>query len=121
MHHPLAYFFLAALSKDGAQAAPMAAIDQRIWDSCTDLNCRTIWNIVWSCLVTISLCTWVAGHPNIPGPKHGKIVVGLLRAWLAMDSLLTPELIIAWAIQQWLVARKSVRDVNGVFIFSYEL
>jgi len=38
-----------------------------------------------------------------------------------MDSLLTPELIIAWAIQQWLVARKSVRDVNGVFIFSYEL
>jgi hypothetical protein len=63
--------------------------------------------------VTISLCTWTAGHPNMPGPEHGKVVIAFFRAWLAMDSLLTPELVIVWAIQQWFVARKSVKDMNG--------
>ena len=42
-------------------------------NQCADLtHCRTIWNIVWSCLVTIFLCTWVAVHPNIPCPKKRK-------------------------------------------------
>jgi hypothetical protein len=65
--------------------------------------------------VTISLCTWTAGHPNMPGPEQTKVVIGFFRAWLAMDSLFTPELVIVWAIQQWFVARKSVKDMEGAF------
>ena len=36
-------------------------------ERCENLNhCRTIWDIVWSCLVMISLCIWVGIHPNMP-------------------------------------------------------
>ena len=39
-------------------------------NSYTDLTlCRSIWNIVWICIVTIFSCTWVAGvYPNILCP-----------------------------------------------------
>lgn len=29
-------------------------------------RCRTIWDIVWSCVITIFACIWVAIHPNMP-------------------------------------------------------
>lgn len=32
-------------------------------------HCRTVWNIIWSCTITIFVCIWVAVHPNIPQPK----------------------------------------------------
>ena len=53
-------------------ASPVPSTDNRllVGNRCTDLtHCRTIWSIVWSCLVTIFSCTWVAVHPNIPCPK----------------------------------------------------
>jgi hypothetical protein len=116
MFFELGYVFLAILSRNGAQALPIALTDQGSQVLCTDQNCRSVWDIVWSCLVTISLCTWVAGHPNMPSPGHGKVVIGFFRAWLAMDSLFTPELVIVWAIQQWFVAHKSVKDMKSTFI-----
>jgi len=113
----LGYIFLVILARNGARALPIrvAAIDRLTSDACAGSSCRTVWDIVWSCLVTISLCTWTASHPNMPGPEHGKVIIGFFRAWLAMDSLLTPELVIVWAIQQWFVARKSAKDMNGAF------
>ena len=74
---------------------------------------RTIWAIVQSCLVSISLCTWTAAHPNITGPDGGTFAELWARALIALEALLIPELIIAWAMQQWLVARKSTKEVNG--------
>lgn len=39
-------------------------------DQCDTIgHCRTVWNIIWSCLITIFACIWVAVHPNIPQPK----------------------------------------------------
>lgn len=39
-------------------------------DQCETIgHCRTVWNIIWSCLVTIFACIWVAIHPNVPQPK----------------------------------------------------
>ena len=113
---PLAYLYVNVLSGHGAQAFTLAVTTahQPASDDCVDPHHRTIWNVVQSCLVTIFLCTWVASHPNMLGPQDGKIMAALFRAWLAVDALLTPELVIAWAMQQWFVARKSVRDVNGI-------
>lgn len=65
--------------------------------------------------MTIFLCTWTAAHPNMPGPEQEKVVTGFFRAWLAMDSLITPELVIVWAMQQWFAARKSIKVMNGAF------
>ena len=65
----LVYYFVQQLSID---TNPIPPINKQSLESnpCIDLtHCHTIWNIVWSCLITIFSCTWVAIHPNIPCPK----------------------------------------------------
>lgn len=74
--------------------------------SCDNSNCRTIWNIIWSCLLTIFACTWVSVHPNIPHPdKSGYTMAFLRRLQFMILALITPELVIVWAMRQLLVAR----------------
>ncbi|KAJ7848851.1 hypothetical protein B0H14DRAFT_2582815 [Mycena olivaceomarginata] len=36
-----------------------------------DSNTRTLFGIVSGCLATVSACTWVSVHPNVPGPETG--------------------------------------------------
>ena len=59
-------------SVDLNDASPVPSVDNRSLavTHCTDLShCRPIWNIVWSCLVTIFSCTWIAVHINVSYPK----------------------------------------------------
>lgn len=80
-------------------------------------NGRTLWNIIWSCLSTIFLCTWVAIHPNITfRPTRRRL--SWSERWLRdplqnlveyklplfLCALLVPEYILAWAIRQHLRA-----------------
>ena len=108
-------------------AFPIPTIDDRslVGNRCNDLaHCRTIWNIVWSCLVTIFSCTWVAVHPNIPCPKKRKANGWIQRCiWnpllsfaehrlpLFLCALLVPEYVLAWAIRQFLRAGE-IADLN---------
>ena len=101
---------------------------------CTDLtHCRTIWNIVWSCLVTIFSCSWVAVHPNIPCPKTRKANGWIERCiWnpllsfaehrlpLFICALLVPEYVLAWAIRQFFRAREIVSHNKGEFNFRFK-
>ena len=83
---------------------------------CNDLtHCRTIWNIVWSCVVTIFSCTWVAIHPNVPCPKKRNSLLSFAehRLPLFICALLVPEYVLAWSIKQFLVARKIARWNKG--------
>ncbi|KZP34087.1 hypothetical protein FIBSPDRAFT_711696, partial [Athelia psychrophila] len=74
---------------------------------CIDINhCRTICNIIWSCLATIAACTWVAVHWNVPDPRSGMICVNLDRIAITICALLVPEYIIGWAVRQWLTAQQ---------------
>ena len=96
-------------------------------NSCNDLrHCRSIWNIIWSCIATIFSCTWVAVHPNMPCPKkrEGK---SCFQKWirnpllsfvehrlpLFICALLVPEYVLAWAIRQYLSARKITHGNKG--------
>ena len=112
------YYLLQGPSID---AGPIQIIENRsVGNRCNNLgHCRTIWNIVWSCLVTIFSCTWVAVHPNIPCPKKRKANGWIQRCvWnpllsfaehrlpLFISALLVPEYVLAWAIRQFLRARK---------------
>ena len=113
------YYLLQGPSID---AGPIPTIENRslTGNHCNNLgHCRTIWNIVWSCLVTIFSCTWVAVHPNVPCPKKRKangwierfIRNPLLsfvehRLPLFICALLVPEYVLAWSIRQFLVARE---------------
>lgn len=95
-----AYFL--AVHCIGAQ--PIPAIDCYRPSSCDDIDQgRSVWNIVWSCVATILSCTWVALHPNIPNPE---VVVTLRRVKITGMALLTPELVVMWAMRQWFVARR---------------
>jgi hypothetical protein len=107
-----------------AGAVPLPSIEERTTSSCNNLHgCRTIWNIIWSCLVTIFSCTWIAIHPNIPYPGNKKDMGfwGPLRSSIShrlplfICALLVPEYILSWAIRQRLVAGKIAKD-NGMSI-----
>ena len=103
-------------------AGPIPNIEDRLLtgNRCNDLgHCRTIWNILWSCLVTIFSCTWVAVHPNVPCPKKreangwterciGNPLLSFVehRLPLFICALLVPEYVLAWAIRQFLRSRK---------------
>ena len=105
-------------------ASPVPSIDSRSLDPnhCTDLaHCRSIWNIIWSCLVTIFSCTWVAVHPNIPCPKKQNPVISFAehRLPLFICALLVPEYILAWAIRQFLKARKLAKENKSEFDAMY--
>ena len=95
-------------------------------NSCNDLShCRSIWNIIWSCTVTIFSCTWVAVHPNMPRPK--KREKNRFRRWiwnpilsfaehrlpLFLTALAVPEFVLAWAVRQHLRAGDIARVNKG--------
>ena len=110
------YYLLHSPSID---AGPIPTIENRslVGNHCNDLtHCRTIWNIVWSCLATIFSCTWVAIHPNVPCLRKRDANGWIKRCiWNPLLSfmehclplficvLLEPEYMLAWSIRQFLV------------------
>ena len=76
-------------------------------------NQRSTWNILWSCLATIFACTWVSIHPNMPSPKDGRIRIALQRLELMVWAIMTPEMIIFWAMRQWRHARALAKLYEG--------
>ena len=109
--------------------SPVPSINNNllVGNCCTDLtHCCTIRNIVWSCLVTIFSCTWVAVHPNVPCPVKWNLVISFARYCLPLFicALLVPEYVLVWAIRQFLSARqianldKSELKTSGYFYHS---
>jgi hypothetical protein len=79
---------------------------------CPDVQ-RTIWEILWSCLATIFACSWVSVHPNIPGPYESSWRIFLRRLELMFWAVFGPEMIITWALRQWLGARLMEKLYTG--------
>lgn len=48
----------------------------------------------------------MAVHPNVPAPDDSKFAVTWRRIRVVLFALVMPELILLWAIRQWLVARR---------------
>lgn len=76
-------------------------------------SCRTRYDIMQTCILTIFACVWVAVHPNIPPPKntHSKsfsvwILDRLQPLAMFPVTLFFPELILGIAAQQNMVASK---------------
>ncbi|KIM24455.1 hypothetical protein M408DRAFT_317699 [Serendipita vermifera MAFF 305830] len=102
-----------------SEAGPIpASIEPRDISLCDGQNSwRTLPSIVWSCLSTIFLCTWVAVHPNVHfrPEKHGQRWLGkwlwdslhelvTYKLPLFLWALLVPEYILAWAVRQYVQA-----------------
>jgi hypothetical protein len=79
--------------------------------SCDDSNgCRSLGDIIRSCIVTILLCTWVSMHPNIPSPDERWPRVALRRVGLLLLALFVPEAVIGWALRQRQAAAKLAKE-----------
>ncbi len=85
-------------SPDGDDGVPVCTGDQ-----------RTLLSILWSCLATIFACTWLAVHPNVPAVisrQREEYLVPFERAKIIAITILVPEIIVAWAAEQFIVAMK---------------
>jgi len=72
---------------------------------------RTQSDIIWSCVATLFICTWVTIHPNIPPRNEGPILSLLRRIKLIVLTLVVPELMLIWAYRQWALAT----DIGELF------
>jgi len=95
------------LARNANSAPILSAVDQSTEPPSNDSEIyRTTAGIVWNCLITIFLCTWVAIHPNVPAPTEGWLSISLLRFKTMIYALLAPELMMWWAARQWLGAEQ---------------
>ncbi|KAG2117607.1 hypothetical protein DEU56DRAFT_865999 [Suillus clintonianus] len=74
---------------------------------------RSLWNIIWSCCLTIFACTWTSIHPNIPGINESKVAKITRRILLMGLAMAAPELVVTWALRQFFSARKAAKEVTG--------
>ena len=96
---------------------PESVIDPRsLPNHCDDLyQCRTVWDIIWSCIATIFACTWIALHLNIPGLKETWYTIALRKAGVMLLAIIAPEIVVMWAMRQWLVAHRIAKKCRGVY------
>ena len=78
---------------------------------------RTTWDILWSCLATMFACSWVCIHPNVPSPNESSRRIFLRRLELMLWAVFGPEMIITWALRQWLGARRLENLYKGGQIY----
>ncbi|EIW83532.1 hypothetical protein CONPUDRAFT_53237 [Coniophora puteana RWD-64-598 SS2] len=65
---------------------------------------RSTWDIISSCLLTLLACVYTAVHPNIPSPDDEQLCVFVRQAGIMTLAMIAPELIVVWAIRQWVSA-----------------
>jgi hypothetical protein len=70
---------------------------------------RTLFDIIWGCVSTTIICAWAAVHPNVP-PREGPVKKILRRFELMFWTIVAPEILPCWALNQYLAAM-TVRDV----------
>lgn len=75
-------------------------------------NTRTLWDIIWSCGITLFACAWTAIHPNIPGMEEKTRYIFFRRICIMTMVLIAPELIIAWASRQFFSAIAIAKRFN---------
>lgn len=96
--------------------ATVRSIQDGFESTCTSVtqpNARSAIGIAWSCFATIFACTWSTVHPNIPHPLASDWQIWRHRAHLMFWGLVAPELIVLWAIKQWMGSRFLARELGG--------
>ena len=69
-------------------------------------------DILWSCCITMFLCSWSILCVNIPSPHETKITILWRKIAKTVLGILCPELVFGMAFGQWLSTRHSVKDFN---------
>jgi hypothetical protein len=74
-----------------------------------------LWDIVSGCVSTLFACTWTAIHLDFPRKDEGMVYATCLRLLLMFTAFLAPEFVVAWAMWQFLNARRVAKDFNREF------
>ncbi|KIK64966.1 hypothetical protein GYMLUDRAFT_194753, partial [Collybiopsis luxurians FD-317 M1] len=98
-----------SVAAEASRRSSSAAISR-----CQDINnCRTLFEIVWSCIGVLIACTWISVHPNVPGLNESSWKVLRRKIRLMIIAVLAPELLVLWAARQWFAARKLSRHYKA--------
>jgi len=73
---------------------------------------RSLYKIVWSCVLTTIICAWMSVHPNVPPSGYWKGLWGQVK--MMIWTIIAPELILAWVVRQWFAAWEIRDTVNGL-------
>lgn len=76
-------------------------------------NGRGTVDILWTCLITMFLCSWSVLCLQIPGEKDTRFDIFWRRCWLTALCALGPEFTLQLSLGQWSAARQSVRDFHA--------
>ncbi|KAF8647248.1 hypothetical protein AX16_006826 [Volvariella volvacea WC 439] len=113
----LAGLFIAAVARALASPAPVsvsgnpdsrpspvyavvAATSIVPQSQCDPTRIRTLFDILYSCIGVILLCTYISVHHNVPSHYATWMQVKWMRVRTTLLALLAPELIIIWAIRE---------------------
>ncbi|KAF8327817.1 uncharacterized protein EI90DRAFT_3067108 [Cantharellus anzutake] len=89
----MATALLNVLLAHSAYSAPISPHNttgfvKNVSDDCNDLrSCRTMWGIIYSCLLTIFACIWTVVHPDLP--RRGGVSPEAILAFACHQSLLS--------------------------------
>ena len=75
-------------------------------------NGRGSWDILYSCVFTLSLCVWTAIHPNVPGPGDREHQNVRLKIFWVMIGIFAPEIGVVTAFKQYRQARLLISKLS---------
>ncbi|KAF8331060.1 uncharacterized protein EI90DRAFT_2972676 [Cantharellus anzutake] len=91
-------------------------------DACNDLCSRTMWSIVYSCLLTIFSCVWTAVHPDVPTQYSAWSFREDSRNIAIILTLVSPETCVAaaWEFSRaWRISQSCAEIQGWTFTHSY--
>lgn len=80
---------------------------------------RGTFDLLMSCLTTLSLCAWTAYHPNINATATEFQRFRHRTFWM-ITAILFPELVLFCAWQQWWAARRFQKEINSIGDAAYD-
>jgi hypothetical protein len=81
----------------------------------TTRNIRGTKDLLWTSVLTLFICVYTVVHLNVPPPNEGPVGFMLRKTKWVLISILAPEISLAMAMQQWLVARALSKDLTKLW------
>jgi hypothetical protein len=79
----------------------------------TTSNVRSTSDLLWTCVLTLTICIYTVIHINVPLPNETGWAYSLRKIKWGLSALLAPEIVLAAALQQWATARMLKRELNS--------
>lgn len=76
---------------------------------------RSVWSIVWNCVLTLFICVWHTVHPGIPGEQEKYKLFYMKVPLVFITSFVAPEAVVSSASKEWCEVRRTVRDFRRTF------